>query len=62
MTVGLTAEDKRAAAELARLAKSGSLTDEQALELENYRRAGRIFELLKSQARLVLRKASQKLE
>lgn len=55
LTVGLTEADKRAAKQLADLAKSGTLTSEQSVELENYRRAGRIFELLKSKARIALR-------
>jgi hypothetical protein len=52
--IGLTDADKEAAKELAYLAKSGSLNEEQSAELENYRRAGRIFELLKSKARISL--------
>lgn len=55
LTIGLTEADKQAARELAELAKSGSLNAEQSAELDNYRRAGRIFELLKSKARLALR-------
>jgi hypothetical protein len=58
LSVGLTEADKEAARELAELAKQGLLTAEQSAELENYRRAGRIFELLKSKARLALRNGS----
>ncbi|MCH8839891.1 MAG: hypothetical protein IH831_04295 [Planctomycetes bacterium] len=54
LSIGLTNADKQAARELAELAKSGSLSVEQSVELENYRRAGRIFELLKSKARIAL--------
>ncbi|QEG36750.1 hypothetical protein [Bythopirellula goksoeyrii] len=59
LSVGLTEEDKEAARELSKLASCNSLTEEQAIELENYRRAGRIFELLKSKARLALQNASR---
>ncbi len=55
LSIGLTNADKQAARELAELAKSGSLSVEQSVELENYRRAGKIFELLKSKARIALR-------
>jgi hypothetical protein len=54
LSIGLTASDKQAAQELAELARQGRLTPEQGVELENYRRAGRIFELLKSKARMAL--------
>ncbi len=55
LSIGLTQTDQQAAQELAELARQGRLTPEQAVELENYRRAGRIFELLKSKARIALR-------
>lgn len=55
LSIGLTEADKQAARQLADLAKQGTLTPQQAAELENYRRAGRIFELLKSKARIALR-------
>lgn len=57
LSISLTDEDKQAAQELAKLAKSGQLTAEQQTELDNYRRAGRIFELLKSQARQALQRS-----
>jgi len=62
LTVGLTDEDKKAAQQLAALAKRGELTTEQAVELDNYRRAGRIFELLKSKARKGLRESTPNTE
>jgi hypothetical protein len=57
LTLSLADTDKQAAKELSELSKTGSLTPEQEIELENYRRAGRLFELLKSKARLTLRDA-----
>jgi hypothetical protein len=62
LTIGLTEADKQIAKELVDLAKSGSLTAEQATDLENYRRAGRIFELLKSKARIALRNGTSLLD
>lgn len=59
LTLGLTTADREAAGELLRLSASGSLTREQEVELENYRRAGRVFELLKSKARIALRSSTQ---
>jgi hypothetical protein len=55
LTLGLTDADKQTANELAEVAKTGTLTEDQESELQNYRRAGRIFELLKSKARITLR-------
>ena len=51
----LTDADKKAAKEFADLAKAGTITDDQQVELDNYRRAGRVLELLKSKARLALK-------
>jgi hypothetical protein len=56
LTLGLTVEDKEIANELMAFAKAGTITPTQEAELDNYRRAGRLFELLKSKARLTLRK------
>ena len=41
---------------LAAKARDGSLSSEELAELENYRRAGRLLELLQSKARLSLRR------
>jgi hypothetical protein len=40
---------------LAEKAREGSLTEQEATELENYRHVGRLLEVLKSKARLSLK-------
>src|SRR5262245_27713951 len=43
--------------ELAEKASEGTLTPEETAELENYKHAGRILELMKAKARVSLKKA-----
>lgn len=48
--------DRERMNELAEKARAGTLSDDDAAELENYRHVGRLLEILKSKARLSLQK------
>lgn len=59
LEVDFPESDKLRLKELLRLAQSGELDSDLESELENYRRAGRVLELLKSKARISLKNGSQ---
>jgi len=56
LSISLSEEDRMRSDELAAKARDGSLTVAEEIEIENYRRAGRLLELLKSKARASLRR------
>ena len=58
LNLKLTARDLDRADALAEKAGAGELTDEEAVELENYRSVGTALEFLKAKARLALKTAS----
>ena len=57
LEIRLAEEDLRRADELAQKAVEGSLSDEEAKELDRYRHAGRLLEMLKAKARISLKQA-----
>ena len=57
LDISLTADDARRRDELADKARNGTLSTEEASELESYRHVGRILELMKAKARVSLRKS-----
>jgi len=54
----LTSEDNERRDTLAEKARQGTLTSEEASELDNYRHVGRILELMKAKAKISLKKAA----
>ena len=59
LSLRLPESDCQRATVLAARAADGSLSDEDAAELDGYRTAGRLLELLKSRARLSLNQMEQ---
>jgi hypothetical protein len=55
LSVGLDENDRERLAGLLEKAKAGELVPEEATALENYRRVGRLLELMKSRARRSLK-------
>ncbi len=55
LTLQLAAEDERRMNELAQKARLGLITDEENVELEEFRRCGRLIEMLKLKSRRDLR-------
>jgi len=59
LTVGFNETDRERMGRLLDKAKAGELLPEEADALENYRRVGRVLELMKSKARRSLKIANQ---
>jgi len=57
LAVKLDPQDEQRANELAQLARDGSLSEEQQAEIDEYRRVGRVMELLKLRASAVLKQS-----
>ena len=49
--------DRKRMHQLALKAQAGTLTEQEATELDNYRRVGRLLDLMQSKARLSLKRA-----
>jgi len=54
LSIELDADDERRVNELAEKARAGSLSSEELVEVDEYRRVGRIIEMLKLRARIAL--------
>lgn len=57
LSIHLDPSDEQRANELAEKARIGSLTDEEQSEIDEYRRVGRVMEMLKLRARAALNQA-----
>jgi hypothetical protein len=57
LDISLTVNDARRRDKLADKARNGTLSAEEASELESYRHVGRILELMKAKAKVSLRKS-----
>jgi hypothetical protein len=58
LDIKLTEEDTGRLGILAEKARQGTLTPDEAAELDDYRHVGRILELMKAKAKISLRKAA----
>ncbi|MHC1763401.1 MAG: hypothetical protein AB9869_03705 [Verrucomicrobiia bacterium] len=58
LDIKLNGEDTRRRDVLADKAREGTLTPDEAAELDNYRHVGRILELMKAKAKISLRKSA----
>jgi hypothetical protein len=56
LRIKLAVDDRQRVNELAEKARQGNLCAEEQEELENYRRVGRVLELVKSKARQTLKR------
>jgi hypothetical protein len=57
LAIELPVEDRQRMDELAQMARAGALPKEQAYELDEYRRFGRLMEILRLKAKRALRDA-----
>lgn len=59
MSIELDEQDRQRLDELAEKARQGSLSEAEETDLEEYRRAGRLMEMMKLKARMVLKDPAQ---
>jgi hypothetical protein len=57
ISIEVTAEDAQRLDELADKARQGTLSEEEETELEEYRRFGRLMEMMKLKARIALKQS-----